>query len=150
MALFRSKAEMLPPTTEGEAPVAAPVEATAPKPRPLVNTDAPTLTELMRMPNDGTFITFRVPKKTRDDINYDTIYLNKNVPFEPGKEYTEHPLVAKEVIRSIRLFSDAIMRQKTGRTIVSPNLIAEVQAQEFADRKAAEQFDALGMPWMGA
>lgn len=114
------------------------------KPQPVP--DNVTLSYLMKMKDDGSFIKVRVPVTTPDRILYDVISFNYNVDFLPGETYNLHPIVAHELYSAIRNHAQAITQQKTGRTIESANLLYELKRQEEADRLMFSQFEEAGIP----
>ena len=120
-----------PPRKEGAVPQKVPSNVT--------------LSYLMKLKPDDSFITVRVPVTTPDRILYDVISFNYNVDFLPGETYTLHPIVAQELYRAIRNHAEAITNQKTGRTIESSNILRELKRQEEADRVMFDQFAAVGI-----
>ena len=104
-----------------------------------------TLSYLMKMKPDDSFITVRVPTTTPDGILYDTISFNYNVDFLAGETYTLHPIVAQELYHAIRNHAVAITNQKRGLTIESKNLLYELKRQEEAERVMFSQFAEAGI-----
>ena len=106
--------------------------------------DHPTLSALLAL-KEGPKVEVRVPRTTPDGIAYEAIEFNRGVKFMPGQTYKIHPIVAKELLTAINGFRNSILRQKTGRTIESPYLVAEVRAQEEANRRMYAEFEAAGV-----
>ena len=107
--------------------------------------DNVTLSELMSMKPDDSFISVPVPRVTPDRVMYDPIYFNANVTFLPGETYLVHPLVAEQLYRAIRNHAESINKQKMGRTIEHDNLLGELKRQEEAERVMHDQFAAAGI-----
>ena len=106
--------------------------------------NSPTMKALLSNSDHSKWVKVRVPLITKTKIQYQDIRLNRHV-YKPGKVYTVPPEIANELRMAIENYEDSITQQMTGKTLRSPSVIAELDAQaSFEQEQFREQ--ALAVP----